>query len=74
MVVPIETMHSYSDKTCPIQVRDHEFITKPSCFAYRHVKLLSHAALGAELQSDALVLEQPISMDLVGRIQAGHIT
>lgn len=72
---PVETLLTKSDRSCILNVGDHEFIKRPSHIGYRHCRVDDLSDLKNCLISGSFRLSNyPVSADLLRRIKEGFIS
>lgn len=73
IVVPVVSLHAFSDKSCVLSVGDHPFIRHESCAAYDHARCISIAAFRSEVKSGRIIQQPSASTDVLGRLQVGLV-
>lgn len=74
VVIPIVSQHAFSDESCLIKVGDHPFISRDSCAAYDHGRVLSQSAVEGEIKSGRIRMQSQVNTDLLVRLQIGFVT
>ena len=73
IIVPIVSLRENSDESCVLNVGDHPFIKHPSCAAYDFVRAIPTAGVESDIASGEIVLQAPLSDDVLRRLQIGFI-
>lgn len=73
VIVNVTTRRPGSDDTCVLQVNDHPFIRHESVIAYQYARLTRNAVLGDSARRQLLQMRQPVSPQLLERIQNGAL-
>jgi hypothetical protein len=71
VIVSISTLRHNSDVSCQIQAGEHRFVHRPSCISYRHGLVATNARLDEQLAAGVIVLDDPVSNELLERIRKG---
>jgi hypothetical protein len=71
VLVSVTTYTEAKDPACLIERNDHPLITHRSCVSYPHAKVTSLAKLLECKDRGAIVLQTPVSTDLLERIRHG---
>lgn len=76
VLVSVTTHTPEKDQACPIARGEHPWITHDSCVSYAHAKVVSLAFLLERKDKGSLILQDPISANLLERIrqQSGDST
>tara|TARA_R110002073_G_scaffold332202_1_gene517802 strand:- start:32 stop:418 length:387 start_codon:yes stop_codon:yes gene_type:complete len=76
LLVPISSIKpdSFFDETCIIETGEHEFITKRSYVAYRHIQQRSASKISACLQSGEFILKPNLQQHVLARLVTGIST
>lgn len=71
LIANLTTYHQGRDESCVIHAGEHPFVRHTSCINYRESRVTSIDFLENGFGSGVLIAEDPVSVDLLKRIQAG---
>ncbi|MGH9424893.1 MAG: hypothetical protein ACRD2L_01085 [Terriglobia bacterium] len=71
LMVNLTTKRSHSDTTLVLQFGEHPFITRPTVVLYADARVVEVRNLEAALQQGTVRFHQPVSMELLQRVQSG---
>lgn len=74
LLVPFESQYSKCDKTCLLNVGEHEFIKNPTFIGYKHCRIDDVDHLIHCIDNGAFKINYaPASADLLLKIRAGYL-
>jgi hypothetical protein len=74
IIVPITSLHNYSDQSCVLHVGDHRFIRQDSCVSYDFAQILPAGEIEARIADQTYATHDPVSDAVWIRLLVGFVT
>jgi hypothetical protein len=71
LLVSFTSNKSWQDQACVLRPGDHRFLVKETVLYYAKAKVLSNSELDALLAAGDLVLDDPVTSEVLARIREG---
>lgn len=73
VLLSLTTDRPHADHTCEIAVGEHPFVTRPTVVAYYKARCVTIDWLKDQLEKGFAIRREPLSPELLGRVQQGAI-